>query len=90
MKIIDTCDLHGDTIEQARRRLSRFLHGLVAGHHECVLVVCGKGLHSPGREPIIKNAMAAFMQEHAMVLAYCPALQKDGGHGAFYVLVCQS
>ena len=87
IKIAASCDLHGCTAEQAKQQLSSFLNQLMLHSTECALVICGKGLHSPSHRPIVKNIAAALMRLHTKVLAYCPALQKDGGHGAFYVLI---
>ena len=89
MKISARNDLHGCTVRQAERQLSLFLHQLVLHRNECALVICGKGLHSSDGRSVIKHATAALMRTHTSVLAYCPALQKDGGHGAFYVLMRQ-
>ena len=87
IKATASCDLHGCTEEQAERKLRSFFERLAPQNKECALIICGKGLHSPDKKPVIKSMAMAFMRSHENVLAYCPALQKDGGHGAFYVLI---
>ena len=90
LKVAGRCDLHGCSAEQAKQQLSAFLNRQVSHDNKCVLIICGKGLHSSTREPVIKNLAMDFMRSHPEVIAYCPALQKDGGHGAFYVLMRRS
>lgn len=87
IKATRKCDLHGCTAEQARDELRLFLEQLAPQNKECALIICGKGLHSPDGKPTLKKTAMDFMRSHERVLAYCPALQKDGGHGAFYVLI---
>jgi len=80
-------DLHGHTIEQARQKLAEFLHDLDRDRQSCVRIVHGKGMGSPGRQPVLKNKVAAWLANRRDVLGYCSAPAHDGGLGALYVLL---
>jgi len=80
-------DLHGHTVEQARQKLAEFLGGLDRGRQRCVRIVHGKGRSSPGRQPVLKNKVAAWLANRRDVLGYCSAPGHDGGLGALYVLL---
>lgn len=80
-------DLHGLTREQAQERLAPFLRAMRARNERCVLVIHGKGEHSPGAG-VLRGEMAAWLsqgpaREH--VLAFVTARDDDGGEGAVYV-----
>ncbi|MEW6705424.1 MAG: Smr/MutS family protein [Pseudomonadota bacterium] len=80
-------DLHGLRREEARERLAEFLHD--AGRHglRCVRVVHGKGLGSPGREPVLKGKVRAWLVQKKEVLAFTQARAAEGGAGALVVLL---
>jgi DNA-nicking Smr family endonuclease len=83
-------DLHGLRAEEARDALERFLGAKRSKGERCVLVVHGKGEHSPGRQGILRGEMAAWLsQAHASihVAAFATAGEEDGGEGAMYVLL---
>lgn len=80
-------DLHGYTVEQARQKLAEFLHNLDRSRQSCVRIVHGKGIRSPGRQPVLKNKVAAWLANRRDVLGYCSAPAHDGGLGALYVLL---
>ncbi len=83
-------DLHGRDAPTARAVLVRFLEGARRQRRRCVLVVHGKGLRSPGGEPILKRELPHWLREPPLadwVLAFCSALPRDGGTGAVYVLL---
>ncbi|MBS1270353.1 MAG: putative DNA endonuclease SmrA [Gammaproteobacteria bacterium] len=82
-------DLHGYTVQQAHERLCEFLLNLDRGRQTCVRIVHGKGLGSPGREPVLRNKVAVWLACRRDVLAYCSAPRHDGGLGALYVLLKQ-
>lgn len=80
-------DLHGCTVSQARERLSNFLADLDRRRQTCVRIIHGKGLRSPGRQPVLRSKVALWLARRQDVLAYCSAPQHDGGLGALYVLL---
>ena len=82
-----TLDLHGQTQEQAHRRLGHFLARAAERGARCVLVVTGKGLASGG---VLRQMVPRWLNEGAnreRVLAFCPAQLRDGGEGALYILL---
>ena len=80
-------DLHGLRSDAARERLASFLRESARLEHRCVRVVHGKGLGSPGREPVLKGKVKAWLVQHRAVLAFTHARPADGGHGAVIVLL---
>jgi len=53
----------------------------------CVRIVHGKGLGSPGREPVLKGLVRGWLMQRAEVLAYCQARATEGGAGALVTLL---
>lgn len=83
-------DLHGHTREQAREALGRFLQEAGKRGWRCVRVVHGKGLGSPGREPVLKAKVRGWLVQRQEVLAFTLAPACDGGAGAVIVLLDSS
>jgi len=50
-------------------------------------VVHGKGLRSPGREPVLKGKVQRWLAQRDEVLAFCEAPKNQGGSGAVLVLL---
>jgi DNA-nicking Smr family endonuclease len=80
-------DLHGMTAAEAQAALGGFLARCQARDLRCVRIVHGKGLSSPGRKPVLKSRVNAWLQRSDAVLAFCSARPQDGGTGAVYVLL---
>jgi DNA-nicking Smr family endonuclease len=80
-------DLHGLTREDAREALARFIHASARDGLRCVRVVHGKGNGSPGREPVLKAKVRAWLVQKHEVIAFAQASAADGGHGAVLVLL---
>ena len=79
-------DLHGRTRVEAKRELAHFVERSGDLHERCLLVITGRGSHSPdGYSPVREEALALLRQLSA-VQAYACAQADDGGSGAFYVL----
>ena len=53
----------------------------------CMLVIHGQGLRSTKQTPIIKQLIIDKLPQVPRVIAMATALQKDGGHGAMYILL---
>ncbi len=90
MPIDGQLDLHGSPADEARSRLETFLREKRVRGEKCVLVVHGKGEHSPGGQGVLRGEMAAWLSqgrasEH--VAAFASAANDDGGSGAVYVLL---
>ena len=83
----DEIDLHGLRRDEAHERVSSFLREATRAGYRCVRVVHGKGHGSPGREPVLKAKVKAWLVKHEDVLAFTHARPADGGHGALIVLL---
>ncbi len=80
-------DLHGLRRDQARERIDAFLRDAAREGLRCVRVVHGKGLGSPGKEPVLKARVKSWLVQRSEVLAFTHARPADGGHGALLVLL---
>jgi DNA-nicking Smr family endonuclease len=80
-------DLHGLTRDAARERLAGFLRQARRAGARCVRVVHGKGNGSPGRVPVLKTRVRAWLVQSQAVLAFVQARASEGGHGALVVLL---
>ena len=83
-------DLHGLVREVALRALESFVVSARAEDKRCVLVVHGRGLHSPGQVPVLKDAVRQWLSTERLgrqVVAFCSARPQDGGAGAVYLLL---
>jgi DNA-nicking Smr family endonuclease len=80
-------DLHGLRRDEARERLGEFLREAVRAGLRCVRVIHGKGNGSPGREPVLKGKVRAWLVQKNEVIAFTQARAQDGGHGALLVLL---
>lgn len=83
-------DLHGFTRPEAQRALTDFLMCSHTRGLRCVLVICGRGLNSRGKEPVLKRELVGWLTRaplKGLVLAFASARTWDGGAGAVYVLL---
>lgn len=88
--IQDRLDLHGKTQTEAKEVLDRFLNDSRRARKRCVLVVHGRGLHSPDQLPVLKERLREWLARKSIaktVLAFTTARPQDGGSGAVYVLL---
>lgn len=83
----DEIDLHGLRLEQARTVLQRYLAVAGGARVRCVRIVHGKGLSSPGLEPVLKPHVRHWLRQDARVLAYVAVRDAGGGSGAVDVLL---
>jgi DNA-nicking Smr family endonuclease len=83
----DELDLHGLTRDEARTALSSFLSHALEQGFRCVRLIHGKGLGSPGREPVLKHLSRGWLMQRAEILAFCQARPHDGGEGALLILL---
>jgi len=83
-------DLHGMTQVDAKEALTKFILESVRKGQRAVLVVHGRGLRSPGGQPVLKHATAEWLSHGTIggyVLAFTTARAYDGGAGAVWVLL---
>lgn len=80
-------DLHGLTVDPAKRLLADFLNDCRDRRLHCVRVIHGKGRRSPNTGPVLKHKVDRWLRQREDVLAFCSARPVDGGTGAVYVLL---
>lgn len=80
-------DLHGYTIETARDALSKMINICLKRGIRCFRIIHGKGKLQNTNQPVLKNHVNNWLQQHNCVLAFCSAKPPDGGTGAVYVLL---
>lgn len=83
-------DLHGLTREEALEALPRFLNNARNKGQKAVLIITGKGNHSP-EEPVLHQAVASWLRDsgRTTVLEFAPAPREMGGSGAYVVFLRQ-
>ncbi len=90
LAIDDRIDLHGMTQQEAFRALSLFIEESQENGARCVLVITGKGLKPDGSTGVLRDALPGWLNRvelRPLVLALSQAQPRDGGQGAFYVLL---
>ncbi|MGW8246912.1 MAG: Smr/MutS family protein [Acidiferrobacterales bacterium] len=80
-------DLHGQTVAEAADSLTQFINSCRQNHKRCIRIIHGKGQGSPDKIPVLKTKVNSWLRQKDEVLAFCSALQVDGGAGAVYVLL---
>lgn len=81
-----TLDLHGATVEQATVRFDRFVTTCLEHQTRCFMIIHGKGYGSKGGEAILKHKVISWLRNIEQVIAFIPAPDNLGGHGAVIVL----
>ncbi len=81
-------DLHGLTRDEALDALAMFVGGAFRRQQQAVLVITGRGNHSP-EEPVLKNAVEKWLREtgKAMIAEFLQAPRQMGGDGAIVVFL---
>ena len=82
--------LQGQNRDAAREALAGFLNAAGKRGWRCVRVVHGKGLGSPGRQPVLKGKVRSWLVQRQEVLAFTQARGPDGGAGALIVLLASA
>jgi len=80
-------DLHGLTRDEARAALAAFLGACLKDGQRCLRLIHGKGLGSPGGEPVLKHLSKSWLAQRDEILAFCQARPFDGGAGALLILL---
>lgn len=83
-------DLHGTRRDAAGTLLAKRIEGARAQGLRCVIVIHGRGQHSPLGEAVLKDAVPGWLTKGVTgrsVLAFAPAPDRLGGDGATLVLL---
>lgn len=86
----DHVDLHGLTRQEAQMTVTDFILRSHTQGARCVLIICGRGLNSKDKEPVLKRELVVWLTRaplKRLVLAFASARTWDGGAGAVYVLL---
>jgi DNA-nicking Smr family endonuclease len=85
-----TLDLHHHDTEAARKHITRFLSEARALRRELVLVIVGRGRHSPGGHAVLRHEVDGWLTTPPAathVLAFRTAPRDLGGSGGIVVLL---
>jgi DNA-nicking Smr family endonuclease len=88
LRVEETLDLHGDTVEAGKQRLRDFLVAAQRNARRCVLVIHGKGTHSEHGAPLREAVLAELLGGlSGLIHALATSAPSDGGEGATYVML---
>ena len=79
-------DLHGNTKEEAIKRLIIFFDKAVRKKYKKVLIIHGKGKHSLS-ESVLSQVVKDFLEKHPNAGQQKKAKNKEGGSGATWVII---
>jgi DNA-nicking Smr family endonuclease len=85
-------DLHGHGAHEARQALEAFIKKRALDGDRVVLVVHGKGSHSPRGHGVLRGEIAAWLSQGRSarhVAAFASAPEDEGGSGAVLVLLAR-
>jgi DNA-nicking Smr family endonuclease len=88
LRVDERIDLHRCTGEQAAKRLEREVMAAARAGSRTLLVITGKGYHSPGGVPVLRQKVEEWLRVHGERLgieAYSEAPRVLGGRGALVV-----
>lgn len=91
--IVDaTLDLHGSSVDDARKAVSTFVRSRAKAGDRVLLVVHGKGRHSPTGRGVLRGEVGAWLSQGAVarhVAAFATPPEELGGGGALLVLLAK-
>lgn len=90
MPIDARIDLHGMSRDEAKRAVEDFLARRRHAYERVVLIIHGKGEHSPRGMGVLRGEVGAWLSEGPAsrhVACFATARDEDGGGGAVYVLL---
>lgn len=83
-------DLHGMTVDVARREVEQFVKECMQYELRVVTLVHGKGTRSSGGKALLKSHCVQWLPQIDDVVAFHSAQAQHGGNGALYVLLRKS
>ena len=96
---IKVIDLHGLSLENANKKVKKFINYCVENNFRKIKIITGKGLRSKNEKNpyvsselnVLKNSVPEFISNESDILTKIhkiyPASTEDGGEGAFFVLL---
>jgi len=96
---IKKLDLHGTSLNEANKKVEKFILEAFNQGYRKVLIITGKGLRSKVKDnpyvseqfSILKNSIPEFIKENSIlnqkVIKIVEADKKHGGDGAFYIFL---
>ncbi len=80
-------DLHGLTVDEARRRADEFLRAAQAMVLIKVLIIHGKGNHSEGGQGVLRRSIRDYLASHPLAGETGIPDRSQGGEGAVWVVL---
>jgi len=87
MKPQETLDLHGFSLVSASVELDDFLSRCRKRKVEKVLIIHGKGLHSPEGEAVLRNSIRNELRSLTFIGEIGHPSEKEGGAGATWAII---
>jgi DNA-nicking Smr family endonuclease len=87
LKIDQTMDFHGHTLDDLYNKLCPGIEQACQMGKRVLLIIPGKGCLSAQRPALLKNYLNQSLRHNPNVLAFHSAKPADGGSGAIYVLL---
>jgi len=87
MKPQETIDLHGFSLLSAKIELEDFLKRCRKRKLEKVLIIHGKGLHSPEGEAVLRTCIRNELKSLSYIGEIGHPSEKDGGAGATWAII---
>jgi|TARA_B100001105_G_scaffold253251_1_gene246452 DNA-nicking Smr family endonuclease len=82
---VPSLDLHGQTLEEACKSMSKFIH--YHQRNRFIHIIHGKGYNSDKGMSILKSQVVHYLKQHPDILAFNSCPPKDGGSGAVFALL---
>lgn len=83
-------DLHNHNVKQARKAVENCIKQAMSMNIRTLLILSGKGARNKDQPAILKSHLVHWLEQLSEVQAFHTAQTKDGGAGAFYVLLRKS
>ena len=83
-------DLHGLTVTQARAAVASFLAKRASEGDRAVVVIHGKGKHSPRGDAVLRGELGAWLSQGSAarsVLAFASVVDQAGESGSLFILL---
>ncbi|MBR5646419.1 MAG: Smr/MutS family protein [Treponema sp.] len=88
LKCEETLDLHGYHQKEAEQLLENFINECVRRKLKKVLIIHGKGIHTKGTDPVLKETVRKFIEcnKHCGASGH-PKSNAEGGSGATWIVL---